>query len=91
MNHRYSNITTIFLWQILFLCICCMVSYCAGVHNEGIVKDKIIESYKQKEKSAVYLTVDSSGAWLGSAPGAKESPLYNENGQQVGKLKEVAE
>lgn len=68
-----------------------MVSYCAGVHNEGIIKDRIIESYKQKEKSAVYLTVDSSGAWLGSAPGAKESPLYNENGQQVGKLKEVAE
>lgn len=67
------------------------MSYCAGVHNEGIVKDKIIESYKQKEKSAVYLTVDSSGAWLGSAPGAKESPLYNENGQHVGKLKEVAE
>lgn len=91
LNHRYSNITTIFLWQVVFLCICCAVSYCAGVHNERESQDKVIQSYKQKEKSAVYLTVDSSGAWLGSAPGAKESPLYNEKGQHVGKLKEVGE
>lgn len=67
------------------------MSYCAGVHNERESQDEVIQSYKKKEKSAVYLTVDSSGAWLGSAPGAKESPLYNEKGQHVGKLKEVGE
>lgn len=68
-----------------------MVTYAKGRYDERDVQTKIIESYKQKEKSAVYVTVDSSGAWLGSAPGAKESPLYNEEGQQVGKLKEVGE
>lgn len=91
LTHRYSRVTNIFLWAILFLCVCCMATYCIGRHDERAVQTKIIEGYKQKEKSAVYLTVDSSGAWLGSAPGAKESPLYNEKGQHVGKLKEVGE
>ena len=91
MNHRYSKVTNILLWALIFLCICCAVTYCIGRHNERAVQSKIIEEYKQKEKSAVYLTVDNSGAWLGSAPGAKESPLYNEKGQHVGKLKEVEE
>jgi hypothetical protein len=68
-----------------------MSAYCLGRHDERKEQNEIIESYKQKQKSAVYVTVDRTGAWLGSTPGAKESPLYNENGQQVGKLKEVAE
>nr|DAV58028.1 MAG TPA: hypothetical protein [Caudoviricetes sp.] len=91
LNHRYSKVTNILLWAILFLVVCCMVTYAKGRYDERDVQTKIIESYKQKEKSAVYVTVDSSGAWLGSTPGAKESPLYNEKGQQVGKLKEVEE
>lgn len=91
MNHRYSGVTTIILWAIVFLCVCCAATYYIGRHDERAVQTQIIEIYKKKEKSAVYLTVDSSGAWLGSAPGAKESPLYNEKGQHVGKLKEVGE
>lgn len=91
LNHRYSRVTNVLLWCVLFLCICCMGAYCVGRHDERKEQDEIIESYKQKQKSAIYLTVDSSGAWLGSAPGVKESPLYNEKGQHVGKLKEVSE
>jgi hypothetical protein len=68
-----------------------MVSYCVGRNDERKAQAEIIERYKQKQQSAIYLTVDRSGAWLGSVPGAKESPLYNEKGQHVGKLKEVEE
>jgi len=91
LNHRYSGVTTIILWAIVFLCIVCMVSYCVGRNDERKAQAEIIERYKQKQQSAIYLTVDRSGAWLGSVPGAKESPLYNEKGQHVGKLKEVEE
>lgn len=44
--------------------------------------------YFRSPKNAVFITYDNSGAWLGSTPGAKEAPLYNHLGQQVGRWKD---
>ena len=46
------------------------------------------DQYFRSPKNAVFITYDNSGAWLGSTPGAKEAPLYNHLGEQVGRWKD---
>ncbi len=46
------------------------------------------DQYFNSPKNALFLTYDNSGAWLGSTPGAKEAPLYNSFGEQVGRWKD---
>lgn len=92
LDDKYERIIDRVLWLVI-ICgiIIILVSYTAGRNDEAKEQQEVIQQYQEKEKSAVYLTVDSTGAWLGSYPGAKESPLYNHLGEQVGKLKEVTE
>ena len=88
LDEKYERIIDRILWLVIIFGITILVSYTAGRNDEAKEQQKVVQ---EKEKSAVYLTVDSTGAWLGSYPGAKESPLYNHLGEQVGKLKEVTE
>ena len=91
LDEKYERVIDIILWLTILFCVAILLAYNAGRNDEAKEQERTIQYYKQKEESAVYVTVDSTGAWLGSHPGAKESPLYNHLGQQVGKLKEVAE
>lgn len=91
LDEKYERIIDRILWLVIIFGITILVSYTAGRNDEAKEQQEVIQQYQEKEKSAVYLTVDSTGAWLGSYPGAKESPLYNHLGEQVGKLKEVTE
>lgn len=75
---------------ILFITYVAFSGYVFGIihgENEYAKKAKELE---ERYRSAVFVTVDSNGAWIGSVPGAKEAPLYNNKGEQVGKLKEVS-
>ena len=90
LDDKYERIIDRVLWLVI-ICGIILVSYTAGRNDEAKEQQEVIQQYQEKEKSAVYLTVDSTGAWLGSYPGDKESPLYNHLGEQVGKLKEVTE
>ena len=91
LDDKYERIIDRVLWLVIICGIIILVSYTAERNDEAKEQQEVIQQYQKKEKSAVYLTVDSTGAWLGSYPGAKESPLYNHLGEQVGKLKEVTE
>ena len=91
LDEKYERIIDRILWLVIIFGITILVSYNAGRNDEAKEQQKIIQQYLKKEDSAVYVTVDSTGAWLGSYPGAKETPLYNHLGEQVGKLKEVTE
>ena len=93
LDEKYERIIDRILWLVIIFGITILVSYTAGRNDEAKEQQEVIKQYqeKEKEKSAVYLTVDSTEAWLGSYPGAKKSPLYNHLGEQVGKLKEVTE
>ena len=91
LDEKYERIIDRILWLVIIIGITILVSYNAGRNDEAKEQQKIIQDYQEKEKSAVYVTLDSTGAWLGSYPGTKESPLYNHLGEQVGKLKEVTE
>lgn len=63
--------------------------FCAGLKQGRMERDEAVNALIKRYESAIYVTVDETGAWLGSAPGAKESPLYNGYGQQVGNKDEV--
>lgn len=91
LDDKYEKIIDRALWLFIIFGIAILASYTAGRNDEAKEQERIIQQYQEKEKSAVYVTIDSSGAWLGSYPGAKENPLYNHLGEQVGKLKEVTE
>ena len=91
LDEKYERVINTVLWLTILFCVAILLSYNAGRNDEAKEQERTIQYYKHKEESAIYLTVDSTGAWLGSHPGAKESPLYNHLGEQVGKLKEVAE
>lgn len=91
LDEKYERIISRISWALIILLSSILLAYNAGRNDEAKEQQKIIQEYQEKEKSAVYVTLDSTGAWLGSYPGAKESPLYNHLGEQVGKLKEVTE
>ena len=91
LDERYERVISRISWALIILLSFILLAYNAGRNDEAKEQQKVVQEYQEKEKSAVYLTVDSTGAWLGSYPGAKESPLYNHLGEQVGKLKEVTE
>ena len=91
LDEKYERIIDIALWLVILFGLAILLAYNAGRNDEASEQQKVIQEYQEKEETAIYLTVDSTGAWLGSYPGAKESPLYNHLGEQVGKLKEVAE
>ena len=91
LDEKYERIIDIALWLLILFGLAILLAYNAGRNDEATEQQKVIQEYQEKEESAIYLTVDSTGAWLGSYPGAKESPLYNHLGEQVGKLKEVSE
>lgn len=63
--------------------------FLAGLKQGRTEKDEAVNALNRRYDSAIYVTVDETGAWLGSAPGAKEAPLYNAYGQQVGNRDEV--
>lgn len=48
-------------------------------------KAESVKIYEGQLEKAIWVTRDDKGVWLGSEPGAKEAPLYNHLGQQVGK------
>ena len=89
LDEKYERVISRISWALIILLSSILLAYNAGRNDEAKEQQKVVQEYQEKEKSAVYLTVDSTGAWLGSYPGAKESPLYNHLGEQVGKLKEV--
>ena len=91
LDEKYERIISRISWALIILLSSILLAYNAGRNDEAKEQQKVVQEYQEKEKSAIYLTVDSTGAWLGSYPGAKESPLYNHLGEQVGKLKEVTE
>ena len=91
LDEKYERIISRISWALIILLSFILLAYNAGRNDEAKEQQKVVQEYQEKEKSAVYLTVDSTGAWLGSYPGVKESPLYNHLGEQVGKLKEVTE
>ena len=91
LDERYERVISRISWALIILLSFILLAYNAGRNDEAKEQQKVVQEYQEKEKSAVYLTVDSTGAWLGSYPGAKETPLYNHLGEQVGKLKEVTE
>ena len=91
LDERYERVISSIFWALIILLSSVLLAYNAGRNDEAKEQQKVVQEYQEKEKSAVYLTVDSTGAWLGSYPGAKETPLYNHLGEQVGKLKEVTE
>ena len=91
LDEKYERIIDIALWLVILFGLAILLAYNAGRNDEANEQQKLIQEYQEKEETAIYLTVDSTGAWLGSYPGAKESPLYNHLGEQVGKLKEVPE
>ena len=91
LDEKYERIIDRILWLLILFGLAILLAYNAGRNDEANEQQKVIQEYQEKEKSAVYVTLDSTGAWLGSYPGAKESPLYNHLGEQVGKLKEVTE
>ena len=91
LDEKYERIIDIALWLVILFGLAILLAYNAGRNDEANEQRKVIQEYQEKEESAIYLTEDSTGAWLGSYPGAKESPLYNHIGEQVGKLKEVPE
>ena len=91
LDEKYERIIDIALWLVILFGLAILLAYNAGRNDKASEQQKVIQEYQEKEETAIYLTVDSTGAWLGSYPGAKESPLYNHLGEQVGKLKEVAE
>lgn len=91
LDEKYEKIIDKILWTIIIFLSAILFAYNFGRNEEAKEQERIIQEYKEREESAIYLTVDESGAWLGSRPGAKETPLYNQFGEQVGKLKEVVE
>ncbi len=91
LDEKYERIIDIVLGLVILFGFAILFAYTAGRNDEANEQQKVIQEYQEKEESAIYLTVDSNGAWIGSYPGAKESPLYNHLGEQVGKLKEVTE
>ena len=91
LDERYERVISRISWALIILLSFILLAYNAGRNDEAKEQQEVIKQYQEKEKSAVYVTVDLTGAWLGSYPGAKESPLYNNLGEQVGKLKEVTE
>ena len=91
LDEKYERIIDIALWLLILFGLAILLAYNAGRNYEANEQQKVIQEYQEKEETAIYLTVDESGAWLGSRPGAKETPLYNQFGEQVGKLKEVVE
>ena len=84
---------SIFQALILFLGVMSLLAlgYVTGKKDAQMRHQEELKQISKVYDSALFLTVDSTGAWLGSYPGAKESPLYNHLGEQVGKLKEVTE
>lgn len=91
LDEKYEKIIDKILWNLIIFLTAILLAYNFGRNEEAKEQERIIQEYKEREESAIYLTVDESGAWLGSRPGAKETPLYNQFGEQVGKLKEVVE
>ena len=90
LDEKYERIIDRILWIIILLSTI-IISYNAGRNDEAKENAEKFQRHEQMEESAIYITVDETGAWLGSRPGVKESPLYNHLGEQVGKLKEVTE
>lgn len=91
LDEKYERIIDRILWTIIICLSAIILSYNAGRNDEAKENAEKFQRYEQMEESAVYITVDETGAWLGSRPEVKESPLYNHLGEQVGKLKEVSE